>query len=168
MYTRCKDLFYCIGNQCFLVGYRWTVKELCGSILFQWRSLWSALSVPSGNTYPLFNKLNILSSYNTNILQLCPFIYKYTYVPDMLPKPLNGFFQVNSQIQQNTTQDTAITFILSTSTPHIVNYLSDTEVSYSQISIFTMPKLHHPSITSSVHRGSAWWIKLPSSLLHVA
>lgn len=48
---------------------------------------------------PPFKKLNILFfNYNINILQLFTFIYKYTYLPDNLPKPFNVFFQVNSQI----------------------------------------------------------------------
>ena len=34
---------------------------------------------------PLFKKLNMLSIYNRNILQLC----KYTYLPDSLPKPFH-------------------------------------------------------------------------------
>jgi hypothetical protein len=53
------------------------------------------------------------------------------------------------------TQDTGITFTLPTAAPHIVNSLSDTEVPDSGILIFTLPKHHHPSITSSEDWGSA-------------
>lgn len=45
------------------------------------------------------------------------------------------------------TQDTAITFTLPTAAPHIVNSLSDTEVPYSGILTFTLPKPHHPPIS---------------------
>ena len=53
-----------------------------------------------------------------------------------------------------TTQDTAITFTLPNATPHIVNSLSDKEVPYSGILIFTLPE-YHPSVTSSKEWGSA-------------
>jgi hypothetical protein len=52
-------------------------------------------------------------------------------------------------------QDTAITFTLPTAAPHIEHLLSETEVPYSRIFIFTLPKYHHPSITSSEDWGSA-------------
>jgi hypothetical protein len=51
------------------------------------------------------------------------------------------------------TQDITITFTLPT---HIVNYLSDTEVTYYGIIIFTLPKPPNPSITSSEDCGSAY------------
>jgi hypothetical protein len=99
---------------------------------------------------PLFKKLNILSIYNNNVRQLCTFIYKYSYLPNSLPKPFNGFFQVHSEIHlQNITQVTVVTVPLTTGAAHIVRSLSDVEVPYSGILIFTLPKHHHPSITSS-------------------
>ena len=39
---------------------------------------------------PLFRKLNLLSIHD--ILQTCIFIYKYTYLPGLLPKPFVHFF----------------------------------------------------------------------------
>jgi hypothetical protein len=49
----------------------------------------------------------------------------------------------------HTIQDPAITFTLLTDTPHIVNSLSDTEVPYSGIRIFTLTKHYYPLITRS-------------------
>ena len=53
---------------------------------------------------PLFKKLNLLTVYDINILQTCIFIYKYTFLPDSLPKPFDNFFTTNSQIHSHNTR----------------------------------------------------------------
>ena len=53
---------------------------------------------------PLFKKLNVLSIYDINIVQSCAFIYKCTYLPNLLPKPFKDFFKTNSQVHDYNTR----------------------------------------------------------------
>ena len=53
---------------------------------------------------PLFEKLNILSIYDINILQSCIFIYKYFHSPHLLAKSFIDFFTVNSQVHSHNTR----------------------------------------------------------------
>ena len=53
---------------------------------------------------PLFKKLNLLSIYDINIVQSCAFIYKCTYLSNILPRPFKDFFKTNSQIHNYNTR----------------------------------------------------------------
>ena len=53
---------------------------------------------------PLFKKLNLLTIFDINILQTCLFIFKFTFLPESLPKPFDNFFTSNSQIHSHFTR----------------------------------------------------------------
>ena len=53
---------------------------------------------------PLFETLNLLSIYDINIVQSCAFIYKCTYLPNMLPRPFKDFVKTNSQVHNYNTR----------------------------------------------------------------
>ena len=53
---------------------------------------------------PLFKKLNLLSVYDINTVQSCSFIYKCTYLSNMLPTPFKEYFKTNSQVHNYNTR----------------------------------------------------------------
>ena len=53
---------------------------------------------------PLLKKLNVLTIYDINTVQICSFIYKYTYLPNLLPTPFKEYFETNSQVHDYNTR----------------------------------------------------------------